>query len=72
MMRAERIIASYNQRGTAEHYVKEGKNAIKWTGLSCRTFVANAVRLPAPRAGVQPRQFRAHLGHAQGGRARGR
>src|SRR4051794_13054548 len=24
---------------------KEGKNAIKWTRLSCRTFAANAVRL---------------------------
>ena len=35
----------YNQRGTAEHYIKEGKNAIKWTRLSCRSFAANAVRL---------------------------
>jgi len=26
-------------------YIKEGKNAIKWTRLSCRTFAANAVRL---------------------------
>ena len=24
---------------------KEGKGAIKWTRLSCRTFAANAVRL---------------------------
>ena len=24
---------------------QEGKNAIKWTRLSCRTFAANAVRL---------------------------
>jgi len=35
----------YNQRGTAEQWIKEGKNAIKWTRLSCRTFAANAVRL---------------------------
>jgi Transposase DDE domain group 1 len=42
---AEGIVASYNQRGTAEQYIKEGKNAIKWTRLSCRTFAANAVRL---------------------------
>jgi hypothetical protein len=28
-----------------EQYIKEGKNAIKWTRLSCRTFAANAVRL---------------------------
>jgi hypothetical protein len=32
-------------RGTAEQYIKEGKGAIKWTRLSCRTFSANAVRL---------------------------
>ena len=25
--------------------IKEGKGAIKWTRLSCRTFAANAVRL---------------------------
>jgi len=42
---AERIVAFYNQRGTAEQYIKEGKNAVKWTRLSCRTFAANAVRL---------------------------
>ena len=42
---AERVVAFYNQRGTCEQYIKEGKNAIKWTRLSCRTFAANAVRL---------------------------
>jgi len=42
---AERVIAFYNQRGTAEQWIKEGKGAIKWTRLSCRTFAANAVRL---------------------------
>src|SRR6516225_4239072 len=42
---AERVVAFYNQRGTAEQWIKEGKNAIKWTRLSCRTFTANAVRL---------------------------
>ena len=43
--RAERIVAFYNQRGKAEQWIKEGKGAIKWTRLSCRTFAANAVRL---------------------------
>ena len=33
------------ERGTAEHWIKEGKGAIKWTRLSCRSFAANAVRL---------------------------
>jgi len=42
---AERIVAFYNQRGTCEQWIKEGKGAIKWTRLSCRTFAANAVRL---------------------------
>jgi len=42
---AKRVVAFYNMRGTAEQYIKEGKGAIKWTRLSCRTFAANAVRL---------------------------
>ena len=42
---AEHVVAFYNQRGTAEQWIKEGKNAIKWTRLSCRSFAANAVRL---------------------------
>jgi hypothetical protein len=40
---AERVRTFYN--GIAEQWIKEGKGAIKWTRLSCRTFVANAVRL---------------------------
>jgi Transposase DDE domain group 1 len=42
---AERIVAFYNQRGTAEQWIEECKGAAKWTRLSCRTFAANAVRL---------------------------
>jgi hypothetical protein len=42
---AERVVAFYNRRGTAEQWIKEGKNAVRWTRLSCRSFVANAVRL---------------------------
>ena len=42
---AERVMAFYNHRGTAEQWIKEGKGAIKWTRLSCRSFAANAVRL---------------------------
>jgi len=42
---AERVVAFYNQSGTAEQWIKEGKNAIKWTRLSCCSFAANAVRL---------------------------
>jgi hypothetical protein len=43
--RAEKVVTFYNKRGTAEQWIKEGKWAIKWTRLSCRTFAANAVRL---------------------------
>ena len=39
------VVRFYNQRGTAEQWIKEGKDAIKWTRLSCRSFNANAVRL---------------------------
>ena len=42
---AERVVAFYNQRGKAEQYIKEGKNAIKWTRLSCGKFRNNEVRL---------------------------
>ena len=42
---AERVVAFYNKRGTCEQWIKEGKGAINWTRLSCRTFTANAVRL---------------------------
>src|ERR1700724_336199 len=41
----ERLVAFYNHRGTCEQYIKEGKGAVKWTRLSCRSFAANAVRL---------------------------
>ena len=41
----ERVVAFYNGRGTAEQWIKEGKNAAKWTRLSCRSMQANAVRL---------------------------
>jgi hypothetical protein len=42
---AERVVKFYNGRGTAEQWIKEGKQALRWTRLSCRAFRANAVRL---------------------------
>ena len=42
---AERIVAFYIHRGTAEQCIKEGKNAIEWVRLSCRKFRNNEVRL---------------------------
>jgi Transposase DDE domain group 1 len=53
----ERVVAFYNQRGTAEQGIREGKkqgiregkNAAKWTRLSCRSMRANVVRLQLGR-----------------------
>jgi hypothetical protein len=42
---AKAVVRFYNQRGTAEQWIKEGKNAVKWTRLSCHDFVDNQVRL---------------------------
>ena len=38
------MVRFYNARGTAEQWIKEGKNAVKWTKLSCRRFKDNAAR----------------------------
>ena len=35
----------YSKRGTAEQWIKEGKQAAHWTRLSCHRFRANEVRL---------------------------
>jgi hypothetical protein len=35
----------HRKRGTAEQWIKEGKNAVKWIRLSCHDFVDNQVRL---------------------------
>ncbi|MGH8399088.1 MAG: IS1380 family transposase [Gammaproteobacteria bacterium] len=42
---AKAVVRFYNQRGTAEQWIKEGKNALKWTRLSCHDFADNQVRL---------------------------
>jgi hypothetical protein len=34
----------YNKRGTAEQWIKEGKQAVKMTRLSCHRFRSNEVR----------------------------
>jgi hypothetical protein len=40
-----RSTTSAARRGTAEQWIKEGKNAVTWTRLSRHRFAANAVRL---------------------------
>ena len=39
--RNKRAVRFYNERGTAEQWIKKGKNAVKWTKLSCHDFVDN-------------------------------
>jgi hypothetical protein len=39
------VVHFYNQRGTAEQWIKEGKEAAHWTRLSCHCVRANEVRL---------------------------
>src|SRR6266404_5331553 len=62
---AERVVAFCNQRGTAEQWIKEGKGAIKWTRLSCRTFAAKRRPPSASCARLQPRQLYEDAGAAQ-------
>lgn len=44
-MNPDWVVRFYNQRGTAEQHIKEGKHAFRWTRLSCRKFRDNEVRL---------------------------
>ena len=39
------VVRFYNKRGTAEQWIKEGKQAVKMTRLSCQRFRSNEVRL---------------------------
>ena len=39
------VVRFYNKRGTAEQWIKEGKQAVKMTQLSCHRFRANEVRV---------------------------
>jgi Transposase DDE domain group 1 len=56
----KKTVAFYNQRGTEQQWIKEGKGAIKWTQLSCRSFDANAVRLQLHALAYNLGQLPAH------------
>ena len=43
--RSQREVRFDNRRGTAEQWIKKGKNAVQWTKLSCRRFRDNAAWL---------------------------
>ena len=44
-MPSRAVVRFYNKRGTAEQWIKEGKQAVKMTRLSCHRFRSNQVRL---------------------------
>ena len=44
-MEPDWVVRFYNQRGTAEQHIKEGKHAFRWTRLSCKRFRDNEARL---------------------------
>ena len=44
-MEPDWIIRFYNQHGTAGQHIKEGKQAINWTRLSCKGMAQNEGRL---------------------------
>ncbi len=80
---AERVTRFYDGRGTAEQYIKEGKNAINWTRVRrvCARPLDGRSRLTLPwlsqqraassasRPGLQSRQLHADAGVAEGGGA---
>jgi hypothetical protein len=39
------VVRFYNKHGTAEQWIKEGKQPVKMTQLSCHGFRSNEVRL---------------------------
>jgi len=44
LRKSKNVVAFYNKRGTVEQWIKEGKQAINRTRLSCHDFDDNQVR----------------------------
>jgi len=44
-MKPDWVVRIYNQCGTAEQHIKEGRYAFRWTRLWCKRFRYNKVRL---------------------------
>jgi len=62
------VVRFYNKRGTAEQWIKEGKQAMKMTRLSCHRFRSNEVRLWLSLILLQPRESVAAAGAASADR----
>ena len=61
------VVRFYNKRGTSEQWIKQGKQAVKMTRLSCHRFRSNEVRLVAERDRLQPWESVAAAGAAAAG-----
>ena len=48
------VVRFYNKRGTAEQWIKEGKQATHWTRLSCQPAPGQPSALAVERTGLQP------------------
>src|SRR6516164_1150177 len=55
------ILTGYCRRWSVEQWIKEGKNAVKWTKLSCRRFKDNAARLQLFALAYNLANFLRHL-----------
>ena len=58
------VVRFYNKRGTAEQWIKEGKQATHWTRLSCHRFPGKRGAPATERPGLQPGQPLAQTGSA--------
>jgi hypothetical protein len=56
------LLRFYNQRGTAEPWIKESKQATTWTRMSCHRFRANEVRLKSSALAYNLGNLRRRLG----------
>jgi hypothetical protein len=59
------VVRFYNKRGTAEQWIKEGKQAVKMTRLSCHRFPLHPSAAGAAPAGLQLGEFVAAAGFAE-------
>ena len=60
------VVGFYNKRGTAEQWIKEGKQAVKMTRLSCHRFRSNQVRLALSLLAYNLGNLWRHLGLPRG------
>jgi Transposase DDE domain group 1 len=62
------VVRFYNKGGTSEQWIKEGKQAVKMTRLSCHRFRSNEVRLWRSAIAYNPGEPVAAAGAAEGNR----